>query len=113
MAAATHDLLVVGAGHAGVEAAAAAARLGARVAVVTLSLDTVAQMPCNPAMGGIGKGHLMAELDALGGVQPWAADRAGLQFKVLNRSRGPAVWGPRAQCDKHRYAKEVQNLPGM
>jgi tRNA uridine 5-carboxymethylaminomethyl modification enzyme len=110
MAAATRDLLVVGAGHAGVEAAAAAARLGARVAVVTLSLDTVAQMPCNPAMGGIGKGHLMAELDALGGVQPWAADRAGLQFKVLNRSRGPAVWGPRAQCDKQRYTVIMRRL---
>jgi len=110
MAAAAYDLLVVGAGHAGVEAAAAAARLGARVAVVTLSLDTVAQMPCNPAMGGIGKGHLMAELDALGGVQPWATDRAGLQFKVLNRSRGPAVWGPRAQCDKRLYTVIMRRL---
>lgn len=104
------DLVVVGAGHAGAEAAAAAARLGARVAVVTLHRETVAQMPCNPAMGGIGKGHLMAELDALGGIQPWAADRAGIQFKVLNRSRGPAVWGPRAQCDKSRYTTIVRRL---
>lgn len=105
-----YDLLVVGAGHAGAEAAAAAARLGGRVGVVTLSLATVAQMPCNPAMGGIGKGHLMAEVDALGGIQAWAADRAGLQFKVLNRSRGPAVWGPRAQCDKVRYTVLVRRL---
>jgi tRNA uridine 5-carboxymethylaminomethyl modification enzyme len=110
MARPDYELLVVGAGHAGVEAAAAAARLGARVAVVTLSLETVAQMPCNPAMGGIGKGHLMAELDALGGIQPWAADRAGLQFKVLNRSRGPAVWGPRAQCDKRHYTAIMRRL---
>ena len=104
------DLVVVGAGHAGVEAAAVAARLGARVAVVTLHRETVAQMPCNPAMGGIGKGHLMAELDALGGIQPWAADRSGIQFKMLNRSRGPAVWGPRAQCDKARYTTIVGRL---
>ena len=117
MAAAGYDLLVVGAGHAGVEAASSAARLGARVGVVTLSLDTVAQMPCNPAMGGIGKGHLVAELDALGGIQGWATDRAGLQFKVLNRSRGPAVWGPRAQCDKQRYTvilrRLLQHLAGI
>jgi len=104
------DLVVVGAGHAGAEAAAAAARLGARVGVITLQRSTVAQMPCNPAMGGIGKGHLMAELDALGGIQPWAADRAGIQFRVLNRSRGPAVWGPRAQCDKARYTTLVRRL---
>jgi tRNA uridine 5-carboxymethylaminomethyl modification enzyme len=105
-----YDLVVVGAGHAGAEAAAAAARLGARVAVVTLDPATVAQMPCNPAIGGIGKGHLVAEVDALGGIQGWAADRAGLQFRVLNRSRGPAVWGPRAQCDKGRYGELVRRL---
>jgi tRNA uridine 5-carboxymethylaminomethyl modification enzyme len=105
-----YDLVVVGAGHAGAEAAAAAARLGARVAVVTLDPATVAQMPCNPAIGGIGKGHLVAEVDALGGIQGWAADRAGLQFRVLNRSRGPAVWGPRAQCDKGRYSQLVRRL---
>ncbi len=104
------DLVVVGAGHAGCEAALAAARLGAQVVVVTLRRDTVAQMPCNPALGGVGKGHLMAELDALGGVQAWAADRAGLQFKVLNASRGPAVWGPRAQCDKARYSRLLLGL---
>jgi len=104
------DLVVVGAGHAGCEAAMAAARMGARVELVTLHADTVAQMPCNPAMGGIGKGHLMAELDALGGIQPWATDRAGLQFKMLNSSRGPAVWGPRAQCDKARYTQLMRRL---
>jgi tRNA uridine 5-carboxymethylaminomethyl modification enzyme len=104
------DVVVVGAGHAGCEAAAAAARMGVSVAVVTLHRETVAQMPCNPAMGGIGKGHLMAELDALGGLQGWAADRAGLQFKVLNASRGPAVWGPRAQCDKARYTEIMRRV---
>jgi len=98
------DVVVVGAGHAGCEAASAAARMGASVAVVTLHHHTIAQMPCNPAIGGIGKGHLVAELDALGGLQGWAADRAGIQFKTLNSSRGPAVWGPRAQCDKERYS---------
>ncbi len=104
------DIVVVGAGHAGCEAALAAARMGATVAVVTLHRETVAQMPCNPAMGGIGKGHLMMELDALGGVQAWATDRAGLQFRILNRSRGPAVWGPRAQCDKARYTTLMRRL---
>jgi tRNA uridine 5-carboxymethylaminomethyl modification enzyme len=111
------DVAVVGAGHAGCEAAAAAARMGAVVAVVTLDRRTIAQMPCNPAMGGIGKGHLIAELDALGGLQGWATDRAGLQFKTLNRSRGPAVWGPRAQCDKGRYTqimgRVLAGLPGL
>ncbi len=106
------DVVVVGAGHAGCEAAAAAARLGAAVAVVTLDRGTVAQMPCNPAIGGIGKGHLVAEIDALGGLQGWAADRAGIQFKTLNRSRGPAVWGPRAQCDKRRYQQVVRRVVG-
>ena len=106
----TADLVVVGAGHAGCEAAAAAARIGASVAVVTLDRRTVAQMPCNPAIGGIGKGHLVAEIDALGGLQGWAADRAGIQFKVLNRSRGPAVWGPRAQCDKVAYARHMARV---
>jgi tRNA uridine 5-carboxymethylaminomethyl modification enzyme len=111
------DVVVVGAGHAGCEAAAAAARLGATVVLLTLDRSTVAQMPCNPAIGGIGKGHLVAEIDALGGLQGWAADRAGIQFKVLNRSRGPAVWGPRAQCDKTAYARHmrrvVEGLPGV
>ena len=108
--AARSDLVVVGAGHAGCEAAAAAARMGASVVVVTLDRGTIAQMPCNPAVGGIGKGHLVVELDALGGLQGWAADRAGLQFKILNASRGPAVWGPRAQCDKERYSQLMRRV---
>ncbi len=104
------DIVVVGAGHAGCEAAAAAARMGRSVVIVTLDRRTVAQMPCNPAVGGIGKGHLVAEIDALGGLQGWAADRAGIQFKTLNRSRGPAVWGPRAQCDKLVYQRVMRRL---
>jgi tRNA uridine 5-carboxymethylaminomethyl modification enzyme len=104
------DVIVVGAGHAGCEAAAAAARMGRSVVVVTLDRETVAQMPCNPAIGGIGKGHMVAETDALGGLQGWAADRAGIQFKTLNRSRGPAVWGPRAQCDKVIYQRIMRRV---
>ena len=104
------DVVVVGGGHAGCEAAAAAARLGATVALVTLDRRTIAQMPCNPAIGGIGKGHLVAEIDALGGLQGWAADRAGIQFKTLNRSRGPAVRGPRAQCDKTAYQRSIRRV---
>jgi len=104
------DVVVVGAGHAGCEAAVAAARMGASVALVTLDRRTVAQMPCNPAIGGIGKGHLVAEIDALGGLQGWAADRAGIQFKTLNQSRGPAVWGPRAQCDKAAYQRSIRRV---
>ena len=104
------NIIVVGAGHAGCEAAAAAARMGAAVAIITLDRRTVAQMPCNPAIGGIGKGHLVAEIDALGGLQGWAADRAGIQFKILNRSRGPAVWGPRAQCDKALYQQVLRRV---
>ena len=104
------DVVVVGGGHAGCEAAAAAARMGAEVALVTLSRAAIGRMPCNPAVGGIGKGHLVVELDALGGLQGWAADRAGIQFRVLNRSRGPAVWGPRAQCDKDRYSQIMRRV---
>ena len=99
----TYDVIVIGAGHAGVEAAYAAARLGRHVAICTLTPDTVAQMPCNPAIGGTAKGHLVAEIDALGGLMARAIDATGIQFKVLNRSRGPAVWSPRAQADKQRY----------
>lgn len=101
----THfDVIVVGAGHAGCEAAFAAARLGLDVAICTLSLDTVAHMPCNPAVGGTAKGHLVREIDALGGLMARAIDATGLQFKLLNRSRGPAVWSPRAQADKRAYS---------
>ena len=98
-----HDVIVVGAGHAGIEAAHAAARLGCAVGLCTLSRDTVGQMPCNPAVGGTAKGHLVREIDALGGLMGEAIDATGIQFKLLNRSRGPAVQSPRAQADKRRY----------
>src|SRR5512138_2843681 len=97
------DVVVVGAGHAGCEAAFAAARLGARVGLCSLSPATIAHMPCNPAIGGTAKGHLVREIDALGGLMGTAIDQTGLQFKLLNASRGPAVWSPRAQADKQVY----------
>jgi len=102
------DVIVIGAGHAGVEAAWAAARMGRSVAICTLSESTVAHMPCNPAVGGTAKGHLVREIDALGGLMGTAIDATGIQFKLLNRSRGPAVWSPRAQADKRRYSEWVQ-----
>jgi tRNA uridine 5-carboxymethylaminomethyl modification enzyme len=98
------DVIVIGAGHAGCEAAWAAARMGASVAICSMSRETVALMPCNPAIGGTAKGHLVREIDALGGLMGRAIDATGLQFKILNRTRGPAVWSPRAQADKKRYA---------
>src|SRR5690349_13831942 len=101
------DVIVIGAGHAGVEAAYAAARLGCQVGLCTLTRETAAHMPCNPAVGGTAKGHLVREIDALGGLMGRAIDATGLQFKLLNRSRGPAVWSPRAQADKRRYAQWV------
>ena len=99
------DVIVVGAGHAGCEAAYAAARLGAHVGLCTLTAETVAHMPCNPAVGGTAKGHLVREIDALGGLMARAIDATGIQFKLLNRSRGPAVWSPRAQADKRIYSR--------
>jgi tRNA uridine 5-carboxymethylaminomethyl modification enzyme len=102
------DVIVVGAGHAGCEAAYAAARLGAQVGLCTLTADTVAHMPCNPAVGGSAKGHLVREIDALGGLMARAIDATGIQFKLLNRSRGPAVWSPRAQADKKVYGRWVR-----
>jgi tRNA uridine 5-carboxymethylaminomethyl modification enzyme len=103
------DVIVIGAGHAGCEAAWAAARMGCRVGLCTLSPDTVALMPCNPAIGGTAKGHLVREIDALGGLMGLAIDATGIQFKLLNRSRGPAVWSPRAQADKKRYGAWVKD----
>jgi len=102
------DVIVIGAGHAGCEAAFAAARLGAHVGLCTLTADTVAHMPCNPAVGGTAKGHLVREIDALGGLMGRAIDATGIQFKLLNRSRGPAVWSPRAQADKKVYGRWVR-----
>jgi tRNA uridine 5-carboxymethylaminomethyl modification enzyme len=111
------DVIVIGAGHAGVEAAYAAARVGCSVGVCTLSRDTVAHMPCNPAVGGTAKGHLVREIDALGGLMGLAIDATGIQFKLLNRSRGPAVWSPRAQADKRRYStwvtETLEREPGI
>jgi tRNA uridine 5-carboxymethylaminomethyl modification enzyme len=102
------DVIVIGAGHAGVEAAWAAAKLGCSVGLCTLTRETVAHMPCNPAVGGTAKGHLVREIDALGGLMGRAIDATGIQFKLLNRSRGPAVWSPRAQADKPEYGKWVR-----
>jgi tRNA uridine 5-carboxymethylaminomethyl modification enzyme len=98
-----YDVIVVGAGHAGCEAARACARLGLKTAMVTMNLDLIAQMSCNPAVGGIAKGHLVREVDALGGIMGELTDAVGIQFRLLNTSRGPAVWSPRAQCDKKQY----------
>ena len=112
-----YDVAVVGAGHAGCEAAMAAARLGLKTALITMNMDLIAQMSCNPAVGGVAKGHLVREVDALGGIMGEVADAVGIQFRLLNTSRGPAVWSPRAQCDKQLYRVKMREVleaqPGL
>jgi len=112
-----YDVVVVGAGHAGCEAAMAAARMGLKTALITMNLDLIAQMSCNPAIGGVAKGHLVREVDALGGIMDEVADAVGIQFRLLNSSRGPAVWSPRAQCDKQLYRVKMREVlesqPGL
>lgn len=105
-----YDVLIIGAGHAGTEAALAAARLGAKTALLTTNLDTVAQMSCNPAIGGVAKGQIVREIDALGGVMGQAIDATGIQFRMLNRRKGPAMHSPRAQADKKGYQFEVKRI---
>src|ERR1700721_1395210 len=104
------EVVVVGAGHAGCEAAMASARMGLKTALFTLNVDLIAQMSCNPAIGGIAKGHLVREVDALGGIMGEITDAVGIQFRLLNTSRGPAVWSPRAQCDKQAYRLKMREV---
>ncbi|MCX7986514.1 MAG: FAD-dependent oxidoreductase, partial [Bacteroidales bacterium] len=112
-----YDIIVVGAGHAGSEAAAAAANMGAKVLLITMDMTKIAQMSCNPAMGGIAKGQIVREIDALGGYSAIVTDRSMIQFRMLNRSKGPAMWSPRAQCDRIKFSLEwrkiLESLPNL
>ena len=105
-----YDVIVIGAGHAGCEAAMACARMGLDTVLATINLDLIAQMSCNPAVGGIAKGHLVREVDALGGIMGEVTDAVGIQVRLLNTSRGPAVWSPRAQCDKKQYRVKMRQV---
>ena len=102
----TYDIIVIGGGHAGCEAAAAAARLGSRTLLLTMDMEKFAAMSCNPAVGGVAKGQIVREIDALGGQMGRITDLTSIQFRMLNRSKGAAMWSPRAQCDKHRFTEE-------
>ncbi len=112
-----HDIIIVGAGHAGSEAAAAAANMGSKVLLITMDMTKIAEMSCNPAMGGIAKGQIIKEIDALGGYSGMVTDKSMIQFRMLNKSKGPAMWSPRAQCDRMKFSKiwrknleEIKNL---
>ena len=105
-----YDVIVIGGGHAGCEAALASARMGCATALVTLEADKIALMPCNPAIGGVGKGHIVREIDALGGEMAKVIDETGIQFRLLNSSKGPAVHGYRAQADKHQYKNAMRQV---
>jgi tRNA uridine 5-carboxymethylaminomethyl modification enzyme len=112
-----YDIIVVGAGHAGCEAAAAAANMGSKVLLVTMNMGTIAQMSCNPAMGGVAKGQIVREIDALGGMSGIISDKSMIQFRMLNRSKGPAMWSPRTQNDRMRFAEEwrlaLESIPNV
>src|SRR3954468_21759250 len=107
---ANYDIIVVGAGHAGCEAAAAAANLGSKVLLITMNMQTIAQMSCNPAMGGIAKGQIVREIDALGGYSGIVSDESMIQFRMLNRSKGPAMWSPRAQSDRGMFSNKWREM---